>query len=137
VDEMTDQEYVRANWIRAELCPCPYNNRFNTSLGGRGFTLSNPSEEDTPEEAWSAAAEFTRERLEQIRQLEAEIDAADVMRKSSTAAVKGAVLRGEHDLPFLLEDVRSTCAWQRILARLEAALDDLNRGMKKAGIGDE
>ncbi len=58
--------------------------------------------------AWLAAAAFTEDRLEQIRQVEEEID----------FLFEGAI-------PHRNADIRS-----RILAREQAALADLKRGMR-------
>jgi hypothetical protein len=97
---MTDEEFVRANWENVHRCDGSY---ILISKGGhRNFA-------DFP--GWQAAAQFTRDRLEAIRQIEEEI-----------------------------EWLRGMCAWRehgiygprydRILAREQAALADLKRGMK-------
>ena len=76
-------------------------------------------------DAWSAAAEFTRERLEQIRKVEEEIayltPQRDSMRKRNSC-----------------EAIEAQPAWfqawdilDRILAREQAALAELKRGMKE------
>jgi hypothetical protein len=62
------------------------------------------------DKAWAAAAEFTRERLEQIRQVEEEID---ILRTGVS------LLRSSY-LDVIL----------RVLARERAALAELRRGMK-------
>lgn len=67
----------------------------------------------TPEEAWSAAAEFTRERLEEIRQLKEEITLVTFHKRTDAAS------RFAHN-----EE-----PWSRILVRLQRELDNLQRGM--------
>jgi hypothetical protein len=104
---MTDEEYVRVHWERPRILPCPYNEpqrRVALNCGGLRTVVYGSSYAW----AWSASAEFTRERLEQIREIEEE----------------RAMLCGK----LLLED-RDIAACRRILARLESALDELREGM--------
>jgi hypothetical protein len=67
----------------------------------------------TAEQAWSAAAVFTRERLEQIRQVEEEIEWLN----SNECAIH-TQLRRKEKLRL------------RILAREQAALTELKKGMR-------
>lgn len=103
-------EYVRANWEWAHYLP-----NFRCVVISDGNQATDPSTRFDGPEAWAAAAEFTRERLEQIRQLEE--DCAMGRRLLSEAA--------EFD-----ENSRDSCIFSRILARLESALADLKRGMR-------
>lgn len=78
---------------------------------------SSDFERTTKESAWSAAAQFTRDRLEQVRQVREEIE---------------VVRRRKHEdgkYPAI------AAVWSRILARLEAELTRLTAGMRpeKAG----
>jgi hypothetical protein len=71
------------------------------------------------DKAWSAAAEFTRERLEQIRQVEEEISViTHEYKKATVCGVSMGAATGK------------VLIWQRVLAREHAALADLRRGMK-------
>lgn len=111
---MTDEEYVLANWERAELCENRARAAFCISLGGREFTRASIPERvvDSAKLAWSAAAEFTRERLKQISEVEEEIGWME-------ADVDHCTERGSSELvPY------------RTLMRLEGIRNDLLRGMK-------
>jgi hypothetical protein len=70
-------------------------------------------------DSWSAAAEFTRARLEQIRQVEEEI--ALVTHEYKRATVCGVSMGGA---------TGKALAWQRVIEREQAALAELKRGMK-------
>lgn len=108
---MTNEEYVRANWKRAEICSSgPSRPRFCVSLGGHGFTRANVPANwaSSKSAAWSAAAEFTRDRLEQIAEIEEEI----------------SVLQSLH------VGLDKIAALIRCGRRAESALTDLRRGMK-------
>lgn len=86
----------------------PLDDDDDLSLTRAGRVPSGFSRIQTPEAAWSAAAEFTRERERQIAEIEKEIDWVQMkLGVSSTVAVP-----------------------HRILARLQAALTDLKRGMR-------
>lgn len=113
-----DEEFVRAHWERAEFCPKPRSQEGCISLGGRGFTRLTVSDTisgyaGTESLAWQAAAEFTRERLEEVRL--AKIDVAQV----------------EHKL-FIscgIDNCEQCASAKRILAREQAHLESLRRGM--------
>jgi len=98
---MTDEEYVRSRWKKA------YQYQ---SLSGVPFIQFGPHALAT----WSAAAEFTRQREEEIRQLLEEI-----------AQAKRWI-----DLD-LRKSIHNMDASYRILARLESALAELLKGMKE------
>lgn len=63
--------------------------------------------------AWQAAAEYTRTRLEEIRQLEVEIGQVAMAASKDESLIRGRI-------------------WARIQTRLESLLADLRRGMKEA-----
>jgi hypothetical protein len=73
----------------------------------------------TAEQAWSAAAEFTRERLEQIRQVEEEVSV--ITHEYKKATVCGV---------FMGAATGKALIWQRVLAREHAALTELKKGMR-------
>jgi hypothetical protein len=69
------------------------------------------------QEAWHAAYLFTLERVEEIRQVEAEI----------------AVLMDHIPSIYAKAWERDKNEWSRIIARLQAALAELKRGMTAGG----
>ncbi len=108
---MTNEEYVRSKWEKVK--------DRETFVAGHGHVVTLPviwkdsmsaGYFRSKEIAWAAAAEFTREREEQIRHVEEEI----------------ALLEGwKH-----LVEVKNPAAL-RILGREQAALAELKRGMKQ------
>jgi hypothetical protein len=123
---MTDEEYVRAHW---EFCSTSRaNSLWGVHVGSRGeLTLVPHPLVETEPDAWAAAAEFTRERLEQIRQLEEEITQiqCDIVRASKEADEWQS---GGMDVLASSWNDTEWC-YSRILARLESALADLRQGM--------
>lgn len=107
-----DQEYVRSKWVRPTVEPHPYNEpqrQVSVNCGGRCTVIYGSSDAW----AWSAAAEFTCQREEEIRLREEEIE----------------LIEDEAD------DARNHIAetrdvFKRILAREQATLAELKRGMK-------
>lgn len=112
---MTDEEYVRSKWEAVEVEQDCYADWYY-SLGGIYDSTQHFS---TEEETWSAAAEFTRQREEEIRRVEEEIEGAnDSVRWFS---------QGDG-----YDDKRWTEVHRRILAREQQALADLKRGWKES-----
>jgi hypothetical protein len=92
---------------------------------------SNRSEADT----WSAAAEFTERRMEEIRQVEEEVALIDdlIGYKLSDIQRETDEMPSPHiesDPAALLIYVRDLCEYSRILAREQAALESLKKGMR-------
>lgn len=117
IDKVTDQEFVGMHWQRAEACPHPKDGSFGISLGGHNFTrkiveVTIRSYDEIETLAWAAAAEFTRKRVNQIKQLDEEI---------STIRV---------DLGFANTD-HARRIYSSVLARLGAVEQDLKHGMKQ------
>jgi hypothetical protein len=113
---MSDEEYVRGVWEEANagddaagVLAGPYW----VCIYDRKRWFYGHTEAD----AWSAAAEFTRNRLEQIKQVEEEIRLLQSM---------VILLRSE---PM---DATAP-VYRRTIARLEAALAELRKGMKEQG----
>jgi hypothetical protein len=110
---MDDKKYVRARWERAEECPrsSSQGKTWCISLGGKRFTRANVPEDDAPTAAaaWHEARVFTFQREEEVRRVEEEID---------------WLRRKEH-----LQNVEDAAIWKRVLAREQAELADLKRGM--------
>lgn len=100
---MSDEEFVRENWNLVHRCDGSYLCKPKGRIlvqDGHGLWLEF--------KAWSAAAAFTRDRLEEIRQLEEEI------------ALVSKDCDGCNQCP----------AWNRILTRLNRDLAALKTGMK-------
>lgn len=143
-----NEKFVREHWERAEACPSLVKPQCCISLGGRGFTRKTVPDTISgyaPNEkaAWAAARAFTEERLEQIRQVNREIELLASYGKQYTRESLASVV-AEHDadgreceeerfenwlkrLPFY---VRENCTMERVRAREQEALADLQRGMK-------
>ncbi|HEX5426518.1 MAG TPA: hypothetical protein VFW94_23425 [Candidatus Acidoferrales bacterium] len=81
---------------------------------------------DSPEAAWHAAAEFTRHRQEEIRQVEREIALLDSHVDGETFALIAV------DIPRPERIARDVATYGRILSRLKSIKADLQRGMKSA-----
>jgi len=109
-----DEKEVRDAWERAEECPRESKmgdgEEWVISLGGFYYTMHMTDWVESQTAAWSAAAAFTRERKEQIRLVEEEIDYVRAFIKLPSGE--------EHSV------------WSRILAREQAALAELKRGMR-------
>jgi hypothetical protein len=106
---MDDEEFVRAHWEEPT-----YFRPAHVINVSSGYTQDSVVSGESEDAAWSAAAEFTRERLEQIRQIKQEMSLLGGM------VVLLSVEPGDETAPI----------YQRTIARLEAALADLKRGMK-------
>jgi hypothetical protein len=124
---MTDREFVESVWDNVIGI---YNYGGHTtyvSVARTGWVFMGGSEQ----EAWSAAAEFTRNRLEEIRQLDDEIGMIECRIAFSLGEV-AHVLAGEQRNPESIAiGVKWGTRWSRILSRLEAIRADLTRGMKE------
>jgi hypothetical protein len=79
-------------------------------------------------DSWSSAAEFTRSRLEEIRQLERDIDRIENCFWSASNWQDN--LDDLEEQGQVVDAVRQQCADVRIVSRLQAALAELKRGMK-------
>ena len=106
---MTDEEFVRENWIESVM---PFHLRtyeasrtYEVRVGGKVFSPKPKN----PTSAWAAAANFTREQLEQIQQIEEEI-----------------AWLTEHEAFYSGPEIRD-----RIVAREESVLIKLRQGMKQ------
>lgn len=112
---MTDEEYVRAHWVSlVARTTDDYRGPYDLKL----FRDAEPIVGRTRAIVWALAAEFTSNRLEQIRQIEEEIREAE--HKLKQQSVCGVSMSG----PTPKEQI-----WKRILAREQAALAELKRGM--------
>lgn len=129
---MSDEEFVRQHWVRAEDCPHDVNGSpkgVSISLGGQGFTracVPDPYARSFSE-AWTAAAEFTRDRLEQIRQIEEEIEYLNTQIAVSDYRLKQN-LNDPYDAAWWS---KRAGAEKRILSHEQDALTELKRGMRR------
>lgn len=121
--QMSDEEFVRQNWIDMEHGSVKGQSGFYIWAGP---TLSRIAEKATASKAWAAAAEFTRERLEQIRQIEEEIEYLNTQ-----------IAVSDYRLKQNLNDPYAAAWWSKragveksILAREQDALTELKRGMR-------
>jgi hypothetical protein len=111
-----EEQFVREHWEWAVVAPAvPFSglkqDEFELMLPGFKWPVGFKS----PDEAWSRAAEFTLERLEQIRQVEEEIEWLCQIQFGYTC----------------LQDLENRSkAQKRILAIEQARLVELKRGMK-------
>ena len=111
---MTNEEYVRSKWRGVQQYVCGGTNGNSYYVGSDGFIASFCGE--TENESWTAAAEFTRQREEKIRQVEEEIGVCE-----------GCLRMWQ---PPFGNDYGGVGPMKRILAREQAALAELKRGMK-------
>lgn len=124
---MTDSKrFVEQHWERAEACPRSVHGEWDKvwciSLGGKRFTRANVPDPEAPSEeaAWDAAAEFTCERLEEIRRVE-----------EDAVLIEEQILRAKiDDLGLEAMRQRNNEKWLRILGRIQEIVDDLKRGLK-------
>lgn len=105
---MTDREYVESKWDEVH----PANM----------FIFLGPYTDGNAYSSWLAAAEFTRTREKQIAEVREEIDLLRMVRVAFESAVKAC--------PKDATWMNDLDKYQRILARMEAVLAELQRGMK-------
>ena len=126
-----DEKFVREHWVGQDpievlVIDDPMPEFCSASVRIRGF---GPCfYRSTQEEAWAAASEFTRNRLEEIRQLECDIDRIEYYFWSASNWQEN--LDDLEEQGQVVDAVRQQCADVRIVARLQAALAELKRGMK-------
>lgn len=121
MQELTDEQKVKAKWPRA-TCSTPglfrnmlaiYERPCNEEIEPFWGKILSSTFHETEEAAWADAAEFTRQRDEAIKYVRGDIE---FMRKIMDHAHVMSDLSGFHA--------------ERILARLEYALDELTKGWR-------
>jgi hypothetical protein len=128
---VTDEMYVRSKWIDVSISnyhqygkvelPVYWEIRFADGIAQSGY--------DTAAKAWSAAAEFTRRRLEEIRQVEREIQL--YTRLDEKFWEYWTHVAATHwDWEDMSEAIREWCCKARILARELQVLAKLKRGLR-------
>ena len=130
-----DEKFVREHWDRVRL---DRDFGFHLWLGSsRGAPYLFSRDQDDVTVAWSEAAEFTRQRLEEIRQVEEEIGFLESLAPDLTAETFGRAnlwVDSDGDEAFAPSWVKDCavdqCRRNRILAREQAALSELKKGMK-------
>jgi len=135
---MTDEEMVRAAWEVIRVVYGPGNPHEKPSERLAYVVYSLPTGPDTTIagckqfEVWAVAAEFTRERQEQIRQLQEEIARERRFHVSCEEWVDWIKdVAGSMDSDDVVHAMRGHHANCRIRARLEAELAKLQQGMKE------
>jgi hypothetical protein len=130
---MANEQFVREHWSEPWLADSHDGKHYGIVLATASLAVwskdrSGWAEFGTPEQAWSAAAAFTRERLEQIRQVEEEITQVghalgkEIAQKREDEGAGYDVLASD--------DEDHVVIWNRILAREQAALAELKKGMR-------
>jgi uncharacterized protein YjbK len=126
--ETEAESYVREHWPDCHYWLDSYDDGKKTYAKiDSGNRVIAAVQGGTEKAAWQAAAEFTWQREEEIRQVEEEIKA---LTKNSYAGCEDyhQVLEGARDI---VPRVRHHHALSRILARERAHLTELKRGMKE------
>jgi hypothetical protein len=94
-------------------------------------------------EAWFAAAKFTRDRIEEIRQLKEEIaqmqDHVDMKNQDIEREMEILLDSecNEFDMEAIVTFVRDLCAYCRILTARQSALTDLCQGIKPEALNGQ
>lgn len=119
-----DERFVRETWVLVAHCDGSYRDYPRGTV-----LLQDVNNHWFDFKTWSAAAEFTRERLEQIRK--STIDVASTAAKQKTALEMILIFPWGRAVDEILVDwVQALCSISRIHAREQAALADLKRGMR-------
>lgn len=121
---MSDEEFVKTHWPQAHLL----DGRYSTSLVwvSKEHLFGD----------WVYAAEFTRDRLEEIRQVRREIEEVAFRERDAARgpwrewAESSAGAHPSH-ADYITRSAQHQVVWSRILARLESILADLTPGMKE------
>jgi len=123
---MDDKQAVKAKWILTHHCDGSYRDY------PRGTVLIQDEDRHWLNfDSWAAAAEFTRNRLEEIRQVEEEISLVDRQIVGGVSIVISSIPEDEEeDAQARREETICNSRWCRILAREQAALAELKRGMR-------
>jgi hypothetical protein len=108
--QMSDEEFVTGQWLWCEVRLALTCEGYEEGTWLARFSSQRSIAAETESEAWTAAAEFTRGRLEQIRQVEEDI-----------AYLLNIMGRAKETAP-------DHCV-HRVLAREQDALTELKRGM--------
>ena len=125
-----NEKLVRATWVLVAVCDGSYRGYpRGTVLVQDAISIGHWFDFDS----WSASAEYTTARREEIRQVEKEITTiADDLCDIANWRI---FLEENTDLKGIVRYVRYQCRCCRILAREQATLAELQRGMKEAPHG--
>lgn len=124
MDQQSDEQYVRSKWHAVDIVESC--DQWQVGAGELGIQ-QRFGWEQTKSAAWSAAAAFTRNREEQIRQLCEEIVLVEIAMESASEELNFKPLAWHIGQPMR---VHRRARWGRILAREQAALAELKKGMK-------
>ncbi len=108
--DIKNHEFVNAHWELVHCCDGSYR-----SYPRGTILVQDVNSHWFNFDSWSAAAEFTRERLEQLRQVEEELQLIGIL--------KCDIESGSWDEGYLK-------VVERVLAREESALAELKKGMR-------
>lgn len=137
-DTMTDEEYVRNRWKSPWMTTGQTGNFGVVLITASLAVWGDGSGFETEAAAWSSAAEFTRQREEEIRQLRREIKQVEHMVEClhwhRTFAQKQ--VEDEPGEPMSASDAsgeyaRDLVTWNRTLARLQRDLTALLNGWRE------
>jgi len=130
---MTDAEKrVREVWLNARydghrvLADNP-NGKANWILSGNINAPFEGSHHLSERDAWQAALAFTEVRLKEIAELEEEIALVEGVSKTTAAFISSIYVHGH----IKQDAAKESPVWKRFLARLQAALAELGKGMKE------
>lgn len=128
----TDREFVERSWRRVVMCDL--GDVVSMNLGGPWFDYNGFK---SRQEAERSAAKFTRDRLEEIRQIEEEVNEMEIVRGSSSDWYSWV-----NDGPWVADDgvaphIQRYARRSRTLARLQRELDRLKGDMKPAAPAQE
>jgi hypothetical protein len=131
---MTDEQFVREHWENVSYCSREETNSCCPPSVFIAPFLEGKWEADfcrkTKSEAWSDAAEFTRERLEQIRKVWVDVATLRGMVKQAHRILLLSISYEPYQ-SFLVGQTVDLVRWSRILAREQSILAELKRGMKQ------
>lgn len=137
-EPMTNREFVEQHWEKARCCFQPKRSDYREMVywwvlaDGKGPLCESVYRSE--QETWSAAAEFTRERIEEIRQIRRQIEWCEAGLSGWFDPIYWHWDQNEREEESVVRsrssNAREDVTGRLIVARLAAALADLQRGMR-------
>lgn len=133
-----DERVVRETWgwvaVRQSTDSDEWTTLYSIHFGPNEYRAAHCTEPSSPlSKAWSAAAEFTRARLEEARQIEREIV---IVSRIAEWYSNESVRSMRMGLPNSAGgEVRDECSARRAVSRLTTERDRLKQGFKEHGNG--